>query len=143
MNENLRLCAIPSLNAMYVWDVVEDMILAALMHADGKYTIQDIFMAIKDKEMQLWVVVDQDDMIHAVVVTQIIYYPSKKVMLFVIVSGVKFDNWSHFLPHFKLFAKDHDCSALEFYGREGWEKKVASLGFKKIHTVLRLNINGE
>jgi len=140
MNENLRLCGIPALNFMYVWEMVEHKILQALKYGDGKFTLQDIFMAIKAKDMQLWVIVDNDDYIHAVAVTQIIYYPSKKVMLFVIVSGVKFDNWVHLLPHFILFAKEHDCDSIEFYGRPGWEKKVEQLGFNKIHTVFSLNI---
>lgn len=143
MRDDLRLCAIPSKNVKYMWELVDTMILAGLKYANGKYTLQDIYHAILDRDMQLWLIVDIDDIIHAAIVTQIIYYPSKKVMLFVIVSGVKFNNWIHELPHFVLFARSHDCESIEFYGRSGWEKKVKKLGFDKIHTVFSLNINGD
>lgn len=140
---DMHICAVSSKNAPHLWDIIDDMILDALDYANGKFTIDDIHEAILNRDMQLWVIIDGEDIVHAVVVTQVIHYPSKKVMLFVLVSGVKFDNWKHLLPHFELFAKDHDCTAIEFYGRTGWEKKTRELGFKKIHTVFSLDIKGD
>jgi hypothetical protein len=143
MDNDLRLCGIPARHIDYIWDLILHMISDAVEYSYGKYTVQDIYNALCERDMQLWVIVDNDDIPHAIIVTQIIYYPSKKVMLFVLAAGVKFDNWTHLLPQFIAFAKDHQCTAMEFYGRTGWEKKIEPLGFKKIHTVFSLNINGE
>lgn len=140
MRDDLRLCGISYKNVMGMWDVVQDMIVRALKHSDGKYTIFDVQYALLTRDMQLWVVADSEDEINAVIITQIVSFPSKKVLFFLLVSGVNFNDWNHFLPHFKLFAKDHQCSAMEALGRVGWEKKIIALGFKRIHTVFSLPI---
>lgn len=140
MDDDLRLCAVPSSTIEYFWEVVQPMINAALKHADGKYSENDIFRLLKEKNMQLWVIADIEDIIQAAIVTQIVEYPNKKVMFIVLVGGVKFDNWSHVLPHFVSFARDHQCQSIEGYGRSGWETKLKHLGFKKILTVYRFPV---
>ena len=140
MDETLRLCGMPSATIDYVWDMVEPLLIPAVGYSDGKYAIKDIYDQLKEKNMQLWVIADNEDIIHAAIVTQIVEYPNKKVMFIVLVGGVKFDTWSHVLPHFVAFAEDHQCESIEAYGRTGWETKLKHLGFKKILTVYRFPV---
>lgn len=137
--DRLKLSAIPSHSTGLWFNRIQPFVESALEGSDGKFTVYDIFLCLIHKEMQLWVITEQEnDQLQAVIITQVITYPAKKVLLILIVAGVKFDEWSHTLPHFKLFAKDHACDAIEFYGRPGWEPKVKPLGFKKIDVMFSL-----
>ena len=142
MEEHLRLFGVPSEFVEEIWDFIKDLLLYALKYSDNKYTIDDILHHILQRNMQLWVIEDNDHAIHAAIVTQIVQYPNKKVMFILLVAGVKFDDWSHVLHNFILFAKDHQCDAIQGYGRAGWERRLAPLGFKKIHTVFSYPISG-
>jgi len=140
MNEKLSLCGILSTQVNDVWQFIKENIASALNYADDKYSVDDILGFIRDKKMQLWVVIDQDFAIHASIVTQIVNYPRKKVMLIVIVAGVKLNEWEHIIRNLVQYAKSHDCHSIEAFGRSGWEKKVKHLGFTKIHTYYKLPI---
>lgn len=122
------------------WNKVERPIQNALKYSDGKYNILDIECLLKTHEMQLWVIIDKSGIMKAVIVTQVVSYPQKKVMFFVLIHGVKFGDWKHFIDDFTSFAKSHGCSSIEGYGRPGWEKKISDIGFSKIHTVYSLPI---
>lgn len=122
------------------WLKIEKPIQNALKYSDGKYNIADIECSLKTHEMQLWVIVDKIGSMKAVIITQIVSYPQKKVMFFVLIHGIKFGDWKHFIDDFVSFAKSHDCTAIEGYGRPGWEKKISDIGFSKVHTVYRLQI---
>lgn len=140
MSEKLTLFPVPSSRMSEVWPLAKNLIRDALEYADNKFALEDIFFHLRHMDMQLWLVIDELDAIKGAIVTQIIQYPNKKVLLIMLISGVKFDDWSHFLSDFIAFAKDHNCQSLEGYGRAGWEKKIKHLGFKKIHTIFSLPI---
>lgn len=125
------------------WELVRDLIDDSLKYSDGKYTSEDIRRMIFRKEMQLWIVIDIEHTITAAIITQIVNFPCKRVLLFVLVSGSDFDEWKHCLTTFINFAKYSNCHSIEGYGRPGWEKKIRKLGFTKIHTIYRLELNGE
>ena len=58
-------------------------------------------------------------------------------------SGFQFDKWKHLISTLEKFAKHNSCKSIDFFGREGWEKKVKEMGFKKIHTVFSMPISYE
>ena len=90
--------------------------------------------------MQLWVAFDNDGLC-AMEVTQIINFPRKKVLMLVFTAGRRAENWLHLIDELKIFAKQHGCTSIEGYGRPGWEKLSAPLGFKKIHTIFKLPLD--
>jgi len=139
MTDNkLQLNGIPSVDVMRVWEDIQYLLKSALEYADHKYTIFDVQYALMSRDMQLWLVMTDDDVIQSMIITQIVQYPNKKVMFFVFAAGVKSNEWIHFIDHFKDFAAEHQCHAIEVLGRAGWEKKFKSLGFTKVHTVYSL-----
>lgn len=123
-----------------VWPVLTPFLLKALKHADGKYALEDIKDAIREAMMQLSIIIDHEHNIHAVIVTQFVEYPRKKIMLFVLVSGIKFSEWQHTLDDFIKAAKKFGADSVEAYGREGWGEKLKPLGFKRIYSYYTLAI---
>lgn len=143
MQETFNLRGVLNCNIFDVWSDITPFINAALEHADNKYTLMDIQIAIIKKEMQLWVIVDSKLKIHAVMITEVIQYPNKKVLLITLLSGVNFDNWKHLLNQLKQFANELSCSSIETYGRHGWIKKLEPLGFTQLSTHYSLPIDGD
>jgi len=71
--------------------------------------------------MQLWVAVEQRQVI-AAMVTQIIPYPRKKVLRIIAIGGSGMERWISFLPKVEQFARNLECDSLEAWGRKGWKK---------------------
>lgn len=140
MENDLMLFGINPKDIYKCWAKVERPIKSALKYGDGKYKSSDIECFLKTHEMQLWVIIDKKGTMKAVIVTQIVSYPQKKVMFFILIHGVKFGDWKHFIDDFTAFAKSHGCTAIEGYGRPGWERKISDIGFTKVHTVYSLPI---
>ncbi len=136
--KNIRMYGVMSHALDQVWHEVKPLLqLAINKTADGKYESSDVYEAIKAKDMQLWIAFD-DEGLCAILVTQIICFPRKKVLRLVFTAGERFEDWLHLFDEIKNFAKHHGCESVEGYGRPGWEKKSKPLGFQKIHTIFTL-----
>ncbi len=122
-----------------VWFDVAPLLEKAVAYSDGKYHLDDVYAALINRDMQLWVAYD-DTGLKVCCVTQILSFPRKRVMLLVFVAGKDSDDWLHLIEKLKEFAKEHQCHTVEFYGRPGWEKTTKDIGFKKIHTIFKLDV---
>lgn len=122
-----------------VWPEVAPMLEKSVTYSDGKYLLEDILKAIRSREMQLWVAVNNHGL-QACCVTQIICYPRKKSMVLAFCSGIDFDQWGHFIEDLKVYAKKQGCQAMESYSRPGFEKKFKPYDMEKIHTIFRINL---
>jgi hypothetical protein len=123
-----------------VWDEVKPLLLRALQYADSKYNDEDIFIALKNGEMQLWLVFDDKGDMCAFCITRIICYPREKRAAILFTSGHNVMEWVHFNEVIGAWATSNGCSTLEVYGRPGWEKLLAPYGYEKIHTVLKVKL---
>jgi hypothetical protein len=136
---NIRLYGVLSHAIDSVWPDASKLLEKAVNYADGKYALTDIYQAIKNRDMQLWVAFDDVGMC-AACVTQIICYPRKKVLFLLFSGGMRFEKWMHLTYDMVAFAKEHGCSSVELHGRPGWEKKGKPVGFKKVYTVYQVEM---
>lgn len=86
-------------------------------------TPEDIFEACMANSMQCWVAYSRDRIV-GVMITSILIYPQRKVLG---IHQLAADSWTlpKWMPYFeriKDFARAHDCDAIKFWGRPGWEK---------------------
>ena len=128
----VNLYGIPSADIYQYWHDVEPFIRKALRYSDGKYESWDIFSLIEEKQMQLWIVTENKQIIGCGV-TQILIFPQKKVCQMVIVSGEDFNEWKHFLSEIEKWAVSIGCQTFELDGRRGWERKLknwSTIGIK-------------
>jgi hypothetical protein len=122
-----------------VWHEIKSMLLEALQYADGKYTVDDIYQKLTSAQMQLWVVYHNHKLC-AFCITQIFIYPTEKRLGILFASGRDVYEWIHLNEIIKDFATTKGCSAVEIYGRPGWEKILRPFGYEKIHTVLKVEL---
>lgn len=101
-----------------VWWQVEPLIQRALDRG-SIYTIDDIYDALRSREMQLWAWVDKD--IEACLVTAI-QYTDTTFCLLLALAGKSMNLWSRFLPLVEDWARDQGATEMRIYGRAGWAK---------------------
>jgi len=113
-----------------VWEKVEPLVNKAMEYADGKMVADDVYKALKAKDMQLWLVPG------GVWITHIIDYPQSKRLDWVAAAG-EYQEWTSYLPYLFEWAKTQGCDAVEVSGRPGWGRK---LGFEEIHRIFRVRL---
>ena len=115
------------------WDEVGPVIQRGL---SADYSVEDIYQAAKDRKMQLWVVREWGNLI-AVVVTEIVDYPQKKIAVIIVCAGKEMGMWMHLLEGvLEEWARQKRCDEIRLYGREGWGRVLKSHGWKRVYTVL-------
>ena len=135
MSSSAELCTVTSNRIEEVWEDILPWVRMFLPYCDGKYTEKSIKQSLKEKDMQLWVMVNKA--IDGIAITQISNYPGKKVCTVMFCAGVRMHEWINFIEHIEDWAESEGCESVEIYGRPGWEKV---LGWGKVHTVLRKNL---
>lgn len=78
-----------------VWDECAQYVQMGNNKSQDEMDVSDIYFFLKEKEMQLWVIFDKDNgkEIKAVITTQILNYPQKKVCRIVTLGGKEMDTW--------------------------------------------------
>ena len=118
------------------WPAIEGWIAAALEHGGVMLWPQDIYNALIARTMKLWLAFDGATL-KGCMVTQLANYPRIKVLSIVAAGGRDAREWMQFDSTISEYARILDCEAIEFLGRQGWEKMVAPYGYKPVVTVFR------
>src|SRR3990167_913846 len=124
----------------HVWHQISPIVTKALPYADGKYTLEDIYINIINKQMQLWVVSGSDEGPYSICITKMVNYPQKKVLNIMFCAGKHLPVWVHYIESLKEFARNNQCDAIEEYGRQGWSRYLEKWGFETLYTVCRYNL---
>ena len=106
-----------------IWEEVYPLIDKAQVSASGELDTQDFFAMIENEDMQLWIAED-DNGIFAMMLTEFIQYPRKKIVRVITVSGKDMSMWYDFLPMLEGYAVRNGCSSLEAWTRKGMTRKL-------------------
>lgn len=136
----IEVLGIPREKVDRFWPAVAPMIERALDYAHGEFLIDDIRLYAKDNRLQLWVVLDEDRLVGAIV-TEIANYPRVLALRFLALAGENLDGWMDEAEEFIVSrARDWGCGVSEGYGRRGWERKARHLGYEFGHVMVRKEI---
>ena len=102
-----------------IWDTVHRHLELMTPHSEGELEPEDFYEALTNAEMQLWVALDDGDII-ASMVSQIIPYPRKQILRIIAIAGKGVEQWMQFLPMVEDWALSVGCTSLECWGRKGW-----------------------
>jgi hypothetical protein len=102
---------------------------AAIDRAEGTLTIDDVIHAIAEGRMHFW------PGKNCAAVTELAVFPRKRI-LNVTLAGGDMDEILDMIPSFKAFGRALGCECVAVVGREGWERVLGRLGWKKAHVVL-------
>ena len=92
---------------------------------------------------QLWVIVDDKDDIHGVCVSSIVKQPNYNVGIVNMATGHDLPLWVDQIKEFEKWAvKNYGIKKIEIFGRPGWKKMLAPLGFTFSHVQMDKFIGG-
>lgn len=115
-----------------IWDIVQSLLAPAVVLTNGRYMLEDIHIAAKSGDMQLWIAFTEDRSIIGCGVTSISEYPSRRLLTVLFVGGSNVRSWREdMINMLERWAKDNQCSGIEAYGREGWAKVLESYNIKR------------
>lgn len=124
--------AIPTRHVPQVWPLCEGMIEKAVDYANGRVTTRGIYDRLLDRDLQLWCVI-RDDEILAACITKVSRFPAVKSCCIMYAGGTELDSWmSRILDTVETWAKELECDVLEVNGRRGWVRKLKDQGFREI-----------
>ena len=103
------------------WEEIEPHLARCTDYSEGELETEDFKTYLLDEQMQLWIAVDDKEIL-AAMVTQIIVYPQKRVLRIVAIGGGQMERWISFLPGLEDLAIEQGCSSMEVWGRKGWLK---------------------
>ena len=118
---NSEVGLVPPDQVPYIWEKVHEHLLRMTPHSEGELEPDDFFEALTDAEMQLWVAIENKE-IMAAMVTQIVPYPRKRILRIIAIGGDGMDGWIDKLPMIEDWALEMGCTSLECWGRKGWLK---------------------
>lgn len=116
-----ELLGVPSQCVPKIWPAILPWIVNACESMNGRIHAADFFIALLNKDKQLWVSV-RDDIIEACCITEIVNYPHKKYCVVNIVTGHGRLHWQKFMDHIETWALTQGCDGIEAIARTGWER---------------------
>lgn len=117
------LAGVPWFQVPDTWDVVEPFVAKCFdKYGEHRWNPDDILQLLIKKDLQLWLVVE-DDAICTVVLTNILCYPRCKELNIFMVSGRRPENWeADVLDNLIEWGKSHGCQYVTSMGRRGFTK---------------------
>lgn len=93
------------------------------------WSVEDVKRLLDDGSGFLWLVADGDAVIGAWVTR--ICIGAQRYAEISDLAGSRFDEWMlQGDAHLTRWARDMGCESIRFYGRSGWAKKLAKIGYK-------------
>ena len=126
-----------------VWPLVKDKIQDALNRNFNPKDHWHVKEQCKLGLEQLWVIVDDKDDIHGVCVSSIVKQPNYNVGIVNMATGHDLPLWADQIKEFEKWAsKNYGVKKIEIFGRPGWKRMLAPLGFTFSHVQMDKFIGG-
>ena len=103
---------------------------AALGHADGTHTFDDVAGGVLTGRFHLWHEPD------ACVVTEFVNYPRKRA-LNAFLAGGNLETIRRHMAAAELFARENGCDIITMTGRRGWVRALSPDGWVETHTSMK------
>ncbi len=121
MGKTLKAQIVQPEDVAYIWEEVAPLLDKVKEHTEGELETDDFLEPLTHGDMQLWMATEESD-VRAVMITQIITYPQKRVLRIISLAGEDFEEIRSFQEMIEGFAVKLECTALEMWGRKGWKK---------------------
>ncbi len=124
-----------------IWPVVRDRIADAAEYSNGRFTDKTVADRILQNLMQLWVIIENGEIITSFV-TQVNTYPTgiKSCDIYAIGGHDTKKCVDAFTAAVSEWAESVGCSSLEFIGRPGWQKILKN--WTRLSVMMELPLGG-
>lgn len=123
-----------------LWEKVKYNLALALERSLGEYVLEDIRLALIEENMKLWIAYDEDGILLASAVCEIVKYPQKKVCYIVLAGGGFFDIWVEASMCIEDWARANGADAISAFTRRGVAKKMKDFEYREVYTVIQKDL---
>lgn len=125
-----------------VWPDIVGYLDFAEERSHGAMTADSILEAIRERDMQAMVAVDEENDIIGVAVTEIRNAPSgMRVLHIVALAGDRFAEWREEGDRvLRLWAQSVEAPIVQLVGRRGWTRQLEYLGWKEDAVMMTLDL---
>lgn len=122
-----------------IWDKIAPMLQKAIDKTQHDFDIEDILKFLLSSDMQLWIWVENAQII-ACCVSQIINYPRRKVCQLPYIAGSGLKRFIESENIIMQWARKQGCSQLEGFDRGGWVRVLKVKDWFRVWTTIRKDI---
>jgi hypothetical protein len=123
---------VPPEHCSSIWRDVRKHLSSAVDMSGGRWSMEYLLAALVSNEQNLWIAYDDNKVIHGALTTQLVTYPSNRMMALHFLGGEDFDGWyKEMLDQVTSFAKKCGCEGLETVARKGFWKWFEEDGFER------------
>lgn len=125
-----------------VWPHVIPLLLGGKEHWEEFATMESIYADLSARRRQLWVVNCEGEFILALL-TEIVVYPTTKVMNILWIGGSNLDTIIYlFLDFIELWGMRQGISSIQVFGRKGWVRRLKGRGYSQERWVVSKDLTG-
>lgn len=134
--------AAPSLEQINeCWDEISTLLQKAVEHSNNEISIESVHSRINNGEIMVAVVFENGNLIAVTTFEQVQFETGKRVMNIQLAGGTNVDAWFTQIEQLAdSLAKRYNCDDVYIIGRKGWVKKMKSLGYSEVHTILHKEV---
>lgn len=127
---DLMFSAVPKEVVHVVWDRASSILTKAAKTTHGRYEIEDIRARIDSGHYVLWVVMDGEEVIVALI-TCVVEYPQRNAMNIEFMAGERMWEWLAMVMETLIrYSRANGCKHVELRGRPAWTKVLKKYGFE-------------
>ncbi len=138
--EKITVSGIPYNAIDGMWGIVVGNLEKGLEYSNGEISIEDIYLGLQSREMQLWSAFNEDGDCVASMVSEIINYPKKRACRMILVGGGLMKYWLDYQHEFMRWAKENGCDRVEAYCRDGMMRRLEPYGYKKLYNLCGVDL---
>jgi len=137
----VKVVAIPPEHIDRFWPVLEPLYEKALDKMDwDQYDTTDLHSMIEDGET-IALAVAKDAKIVAALGISLVTHPLKRECVILIAGGDDIDEWLEPVNESIIaLAKEQQADSIVIHGRDGWIKRLKTLGYKKRYVTVEMEI---
>lgn len=137
-----KIVALPTSLVPVLWEQIAPHLEKVIPLANEEVTLEGVKLALlSGREMAL--LICRDEHVVAVHTLEVKYFDTGLRVLFInLIGGSEMDNWfEQYVLVMRAIAKDLNCTEVRGCAvRDGWLKYLNAMGFKKISTIVRLDL---
>ena len=127
-----------------VWGDVEPKLQMAVDFSNGELTTKILYDKISNKDLLLIAVTEGETLVSAVTVEMRRYQTGKKILNICCAGGDRLEEWISMMDDkADELAIQHNCDEVYVIGRNGWVKRLKSLGYSQAYTVVTRKVKGK
>lgn len=133
----IQIAAIPPALTDVMYPLVEHHFERVIEKAPNEISHETIKANLTSGNQMLITMSDGSEVVAAAVVNKYVFETGYSVLIIPILGGSRMDEWlDRFIDMTQAIARDLGCAEVRAIGREGWERKLHSRGWQKVHSIV-------